>query len=388
MNLRPAVTARPSQRFSQRLRLSLRILALPRWKLGRFSREWAMAVGGEAAGSAADWLQEATTFSEELFRRMALDHTYGVAERRMLEGLVGNIGEWGYLESDLAAIASSAGVDGNTAEKIYRDLCRFEGRGLGCRHFREYLLWQASGTECGEILGCAAPILRGEKKITALIPVLRLLRRRLLREDFDAILRALADRRLRFHPPMEGLHWETEMAVGAPDLYINREGNDWTVSSVPTGEDLASWPSAAGKSWQPNFFRVALERRLTLLIRLGEVLLERQKSFFEEGPRAIGPFLQKELASALNLTPSTISRAIQNKYLRTPHGTFPCELFFCKSRGGSPILIAHGLREILRNDPGALLWTHGHWAEELNRRFSADISRKTIAIHRGKMLPF
>jgi RNA polymerase sigma-54 factor len=57
-------------------------------------------------------------------------------------------------------------------------------------------------------------------------------------------------------------------------------------------------------------------------------VVQRQERFFDEGPDALKPLRQEDVADQLNLHASTVSRAVQEKYIETPHGMFPLKAFF------------------------------------------------------------
>jgi len=72
----------------------------------------------------------------------------------------------------------------------------------------------------------------------------------------------------------------------------------------------------------------AIEQRQHTLEKLARELLALQHDFFEHGPAHLRPLTMTELAARLGLHETTISRAVANKFIKTPHGLFPLRAFF------------------------------------------------------------
>jgi len=72
----------------------------------------------------------------------------------------------------------------------------------------------------------------------------------------------------------------------------------------------------------------AIEQRQHTLERLVRELLARQHAFFEHGPAHLKPLTMTELAERLGVHETTVSRAVANKFIKTPHGLFPLRYFF------------------------------------------------------------
>ena len=72
----------------------------------------------------------------------------------------------------------------------------------------------------------------------------------------------------------------------------------------------------------------SIEQRQNTIERITRELLERQKDFFESGVSKLHPLKMSEIAEVIGVHETTISRAIANKYMETPHGLFPFKYFF------------------------------------------------------------
>ena len=75
----------------------------------------------------------------------------------------------------------------------------------------------------------------------------------------------------------------------------------------------------------------AIEQRRGTIYRITNELLKHQKDFFEEGIEHLRPLKMQEVADALGIHLSTVSRAISDKWVETPRGIFPLKFFFASA---------------------------------------------------------
>lgn len=80
-----------------------------------------------------------------------------------------------------------------------------------------------------------------------------------------------------------------------------------------------------------DWLKEAVEKRGDTILRVGTEILHRQADFFYERTHPLTPMTLKEIAAALALHESTISRAVNQKYMRTPFGIFELKSFFTQS---------------------------------------------------------
>ena len=74
-----------------------------------------------------------------------------------------------------------------------------------------------------------------------------------------------------------------------------------------------------------------VNQRFDTILRVSQVIVERQRQFFEHGAVAMRPLVLREISDTLDLHESTVSRVTTQKFMRTPRGTFELKYFF-----GSP----------------------------------------------------
>ncbi|HEX4020086.1 MAG TPA: RNA polymerase factor sigma-54 [Acidobacteriaceae bacterium] len=87
-----------------------------------------------------------------------------------------------------------------------------------------------------------------------------------------------------------------------------------------------------------------IEQRKNTILRTCEVIVRRQQEFMEAGVEALKPMMIKEVAEEIGVHPSTVSRAVSNKYVHTPQGVFELRFFFSEGvngpeGAGTPLLL-------------------------------------------------
>ena len=132
----------------------------------------------------------------------------------------------------------------------------------------------------------------------------------------------------------------------SPDVKVEKNGGDWNVivnnDYIPRLRISSTYKtllakrtlSKEEKEYLRNQIRSgkslisSIEQRQQTIERITNELLDLQKQFFEEGVSALKPLIMNVLAERLGVHETTISRAIANKYIDTPHGIFEFKFFF------------------------------------------------------------
>lgn len=78
----------------------------------------------------------------------------------------------------------------------------------------------------------------------------------------------------------------------------------------------------------------SLQQRFDTILRVSQMIVLLQQDFFDQGPQAMQPLALREVAQALELHESTISRVTNGKFMATPWGTFELKYFFSSSLQG------------------------------------------------------
>ncbi|MEM8554219.1 MAG: RNA polymerase factor sigma-54 [Pseudomonadota bacterium] len=213
---------------------------------------------------------------------------------------------------------------------------------------------------------------------------------------------------LRQFNPKPGLRFDDDRTpVFPPDLTARRSADGWVVelnrSSLPAIEVAkapksdASAPKAdsAAKAFRSQALSEArwlastLVRRQTTLLQTATVIIENQGAFLEEGPSALQPLSLADVGEALELHPSTISRAIAGRMIQTPIGSLPLKSFFSRAfpqahgeEAQSQDAVIHLVRKIVEaEDPERPLSDTA--IMKAAAKDGVKIARRTVAKFRG-----
>jgi RNA polymerase sigma-54 factor len=274
---------------------------------------------------------------EKQLGRLALDPV----QRRIASLLVGNLDEDGYLAAAPEEVADEAGAE--TAEVIgmLHLLQTLDPPGVGARDLSECLLLQLARR--GEGQSTAARIaekhldLLGRKKFAEIASSLRVGQDTV--REAGAVIAALN--------PKPGRAFAGEAApVLAPDVIIERVGDEFVVSlvrdSVPqlrisrAYRDLLG--TAAGQADVRHYLRdkirggkfliKSIRQRQQTIMAIAREIAVRQRAFLEEGVAALVPLTMAQVAEAVGVHETTVSRAIAGKTVATPQGAFEMKFFF------------------------------------------------------------
>lgn len=123
------------------------------------------------------------------------------------------------------------------------------------------------------------------------------------------------------------------------------------------------------------------------LLRTTQVLVERQQAFLEQGEEAIAPLTLREVADAIGMHESTVSRITTGKYIQTPRGTFELKRLFAVRLEGADVsgaAVKAMVKRLIDAEPA-----HAPLADEtiagLLARQGIRIARRTVAKYRDQL---
>ncbi|GAB6196952.1 RNA polymerase factor sigma-54 [Lysobacter xanthus] len=187
-----------------------------------------------------------------------------------------------------------------------------------------------------------------------------------------------------------------------PDVVVRKLGGEWRV--LLNGRTLPkvriSPHCEAGLSRAPgdvSALRGLLDEarwlvrgiamRNDTLLRTTQVLVERQRAFLEQGEEAIAPLTLREVADAIGMHESTVSRITTGKYIQTPRGTFELKRLFAVRLEGAEVsgaAVKAMVKRLIDAEPA-----HAPLADEtiagLLARQGVRIARRTVAKYRDQL---
>ena len=128
-----------------------------------------------------------------------------------------------------------------------------------------------------------------------------------------------------------------------------------------------------------------VNRRRDTLLKCVSLIVEEQRDFFENGSSQLRPCSMAELAGRLGIHPSTVSRAMKNKYIACKWGLFPMSYLFAQELcGDTPDYISSLIKEIIAGEDRASPLSDNEISRILSDQ-GYDIARRTVAKYRDKM---
>jgi RNA polymerase sigma-54 factor len=133
-----------------------------------------------------------------------------------------------------------------------------------------------------------------------------------------------------------------------------------------------------------------IEQRKNTIVRTCEIIVRRQREFLEQGVERLHPMMIKEVAEEIGVHPSTVSRAVANKYVHTAQGVYELRFFFTEGVGGPEggdlplLLLKRRVKKLIEEEDPRKPWTDEYLAAELQRQ-GIQVTRRTVAKYREDM---
>ncbi len=255
--------------------------------------------------------------------------------------LVDQLDETGYLAIALREFADDAGVSLLQAQTALDLVQSLDPTGVGARNLAECLALQA--IEADRHDPCMARLLEN-LDLLALGKVAQL--KRMCGVDDEDFADMLAE--LRSYDPKPGLRFGSSAAPPVvPDLFIIRDQQGWqvTINSATLPQLLvnrsyhaqllaAGSSSKQAKSWvneklaDANWLVRTLDQRQQTILKVASEIVKQQDGFFRHGVSRLRPLTLRQVAEAVEMHESTISRVTSAKYLQCDRGVFELKYFF------------------------------------------------------------
>jgi RNA polymerase sigma-54 factor len=133
-----------------------------------------------------------------------------------------------------------------------------------------------------------------------------------------------------------------------------------------------------------------IEQRKNTIVRTCDVIVRRQQEFLEHGVNSLKPMMIKEVAEEIGVHPSTVSRAVSNKYVHTSQGVFELRFFFSEGVNGPEggdlplVLLKRKVKKLIEEEDERKPLTDDQLAAELQKQ-GIQVTRRTVAKYREDM---
>jgi len=327
-------------------------------------------------------------------------------EFAIARAIIDAISDDGYLTEPLEEIANTLRpeieCDAAEVEAVLAGVQALDPPGVGARSVGECIelqLRQLDPSTPG--FNTAIEIARHHLELVA-ERELSLLRRE-LRATEEEIASALA--LVRSCHPRPGSTVSTGSAeYVVPDVFVRRTDHGWSVeinsATLPRVRLNSSYASLIGRNASHATMRAqlqearwllkSLEIRHETLIKVARSIVERQQAFLEHGDEHMRPMILKDIAEAVGMHESTISRVTSGKYMHTPRGVFELRYFFSSQvegadgSGTSSTAIRAKIKKLVKEEDAETPLSDGRIAELLSGE-GIPVARRTVAKYREAM---
>ncbi len=260
------------------------------------------------------------------------------------QAVIDAINDDGYLTDDTLAIQATLAPDvvagEDEVEAAIRLVQRLDPAGVGARSVSESVLLQLEqlepstpGLELARTIAAEHLELVAERRTNEL--------KRQVRASAEEVEQALLLVRGCHPRPGAAIHAPAaEYAV--PDVFVRRSDNRWIVelnaSVTPWLRVNQSYAGSLGRGEQFSVLRAqlqearwlvrSLEIRNETLLKVAEAIVERQTDFLDRGEEFMRPMVLRDIAEAIGMHESTVSRVTANKHMHTPRGIIEFRYFF------------------------------------------------------------
>ena len=310
------------------------------------------------------------------------------------------VDETGYLTVALEQITELTGAPLALVEQALGLVQGLEPPGVGARSLAECLALQAKAAD------------RYDPAMARLIDNLELLskgRTQDLKRICGVDDEDLADmiRELRSYDPKPGCRFSAAAAEEVtPDVFVRKTRGGYAVelnqATLPRllvnrryYQELKAGPQdKASKAWlseclaSASWLVKALDQRARTIVKVVSEIVKRQQGFFDRGVSAMKPMTLREVAEAIEMHESTVSRVTSNKYLLCDRGLFELKYFFgsgvqsAEGEGAAAEAVKAGIREIIEKESDVL--SDDAIAALLKQR-GFDCARRTVVKYREAM---
>ena len=382
--------------------------------LAEIDGEWRDSEAGSMSGASGndseeqeyrdhvnDSITRETSLQEHLLAQLRLMDD-PAPDLRLCELLVGSLDDRGYLASPLAELATLAGVSESDLEQALSVVQRMDPPGSGARDLRECLLLQLRASGAGALAEALvsehlqAVGRRQYRDLAALLDV-----------DEEDVRAAVAE--IQTLNPAPGQRFARHLAeyveadavvtsttagyvVELTDQRIPRLRLSASVRRLLEQGNLSREEVAyiRGKIRAAAFLIQGITQRQETLRKTVEQIVNFQGDFFGRADGQLNALTMASVARLVGVHETTISRAISNKYLQTPHGLFPMRHFFqagLRCADGSrmtPQKVKELLAGIIRAEDACAPLMDRDIVREMNKR-GLRVARRTVAKYREEM---
>jgi len=388
-------------------------------KLASLDEEWRDYMAQSASSGAEGFRssREANDKRQFLFDSIAVQETLqqnllgqlnqsalNVSDRKAAELIIGNIDDNGFLQSTPEEMALNSGMPKEDFEKMLALIQGFYPPGVGSRDLRECLLIQLKreGKEDSLEYRIVSEYMEdlGKRRFPEIA-------RRMGIGVEDVQKAACNIGRLNPRPgqvfaaspqnyvlpdvTVEKVDGEYQIILNneqIPHLRISNLYKDIIASGNTQSSEVKDY--IRDKIRSGKFLIRSIHQRQQTISNIAQQILARQRDFFEHGPSHLKPMTMGEVAEAVGVHETTVSRAVSGKYMATPQGVFEMKYFFTSGyqtatgESLSNTSVKEAVLDLVKRENGSAPLSDNEIVEILSER-GIPIARRTVAKYRTEL---
>jgi len=325
-------------------------------------------------------------------------------ERKTAELIIGNIDDDGFLQSTPEEMALNSGIPQDDFERMLELIQTFYPAGVGARDLRECLLIQ---------------LRRQGKEHSLEYRIVSEHMEDLGRHRFPEIARIMAitvedvqkaaDKIARLNPRPGQVFAAAPQNYVLPDVIVEKVDGEYQISlnneQIPHlrisnlyKDIVASGDAQTGevkdyirdKIRSGKFLIRSIHQRQQTILNIAQQIVSRQRDFLDHGASHLKPMTMAEVADAVGVHETTVSRAVSGKYMATPQGVFEMKYFFtggyhtATGESLSNVSVKQAILDLVKHDSGSAPLSDHEIVEILSER-GIPIARRTVAKYRTEL---
>jgi RNA polymerase sigma-54 factor len=325
-------------------------------------------------------------------------------DRKAAELIIGNIDDDGFLQSTPEEMALNSGIPQDDFEKMLALIQTFYPTGVGARDLRECLLIQ---------------LRRQGKEQSLEYRIVSEHMDDLGRHRFPEIARQMAisaeevqkaaDNIARLNPRPGQVFAAAPQNYVLPDVIVEDVGGEYQIvfnnEQIPHLRISNLYKDIIGsgntqtsdvkdyirdKIRSGKFLIRSIHQRQQTIMNIAQQIVSRQRDFLDYGPSHLKPMTMAEVAEAVGVHETTVSRAVSGKYMATPQGVFEMKYFFtggyqtATGESLSNTSVKQAVLDLVKHESGSAPLSDHEIVEILSER-GIPIARRTVAKYRSEL---
>lgn len=325
-------------------------------------------------------------------------------DRKTAELIIGNIDDDGFLQSTTEEMALNSGIPQDEFERVLGLIQTFYPAGVGARDLRECLLIQLRRQ--GKEQSLEYRIVSEHMDDLGRHRFLEIARRMTI--SVEDVQKA-ADNIARLNPRPGQVFAAAPQNYVLPDVIVEKVDGEYQIAfnneQIPhlrisnLYKDIIASGDAQSSDTKDyirdkirsgKFLIRSIHQRQQTIMNIAQQIVSRQRDFLEHGPSHLKPMTMAEVAEAVGVHETTVSRAVSGKYMATPQGVFEMKYFFtggyqtATGESLSNISVKQAILDLVKHESGSAPLSDHEIVEILSER-GIPIARRTVAKYRSEL---